>query len=77
MNSIFLYEASYSIAAVLRHEGYRDLKVVGSIENSIDGSGPWKGVHLLDENGNWMGGGWFEECNAQPTTSAAPQPANP
>ena len=32
---------------------------VGSLGNSIDGSGSWVAVHLLDEGGNFIQGGWF------------------
>lgn len=35
------------------------VKVVSSLENSIDGSGPWTALHLLDPAGRFIEGGWL------------------
>lgn len=58
-----LWDDPYKSACSRPVQDHHDWYVVGSLQNSCDGSGPWIGVRLVDAGGNFIQGGWFlVEC---------------
>lgn len=59
MMALTLWDDPYLSARQNTAQQHYSQRVVGSLENSCDGSGPWTAVHLLDDNGRFVQGGWF------------------
>jgi hypothetical protein len=40
-------------------QSFDTIKLISTLENSADGTGPWIAVHLLDVEGKFIQGGWL------------------
>jgi hypothetical protein len=74
-----LRDGPYMLAPEHAAVAHASVKVVASVGNGPDGSGPWVGEHLLDEQGRFVQGGWTLDisppglvCAARPRGPVAP-----
>lgn len=54
-----LRDNPYVESPQIRAIAHATVEIVSTLQNSIDGTGPWIGVHLLDPSGNFIQGGWM------------------